>query len=135
MTAYTLPRCAAPAGDRRWPMYFIHGDSADTTAPYFTAFLPERHGYRWATHAEVTVPHIVLDAGPVAQLLYLADINPATATDIDAIEAVDHALIDYACDMARVSGEVNGDLADHPGTCVRWNLCITLAARLCGVTP
>jgi hypothetical protein len=134
VTAPTLPRCAAPAEPSRWPTYFV--SSADGHAAHVShvPFLPEHSTLRWATREEVAAEHIDLDLGPVAQLLYVSDIDPATADAVAAIEAIDHALTDYGCDMARVGGEVNGDLADHPGTCVRWDCCLILAARLLAVS-
>lgn len=116
-------------------MYFIRTDADDAAVLYYVPFLPERSSFRWATPDEVTADHIALDLGPVAQLLYVADIEPHGATDVAAIEAIDHALTDYGCDMARVGAEVEGDLADHPGSCARWSRCLTLAARLTGVKP
>lgn len=126
----TLPRCAAPCEPSRWPMYFVHADAAAEALMSHVPFLPEWSHFRWATEAEVTADHIALTLGPVTQLLYVSDVDPETADDVAAIEAIDHALTDYGCDMARVGGEVEGDFADHFGVRVRWNLCRALAARL-----
>lgn len=128
----TPPRCMTRS-EFGWPMYgaeLILGDVL-LSVP----FLPARLGAHWTSAERAGAGFVELTAGTWAQLLYLSSVDPEHIGDAEAIAAADRVLVNHMCDLAVCAGEVEGDLADHPGSCVRWNQCITLSARLCAVTP
>lgn len=128
----TPPRCMTRS-EFGWPMY-----SAELLMDTFllsVPFLPERLGAHWIGAEQAGPGFVPLTAGIWAQLVYLSGIDPEHATDAEAIGAADRVLLNHDCDLAACAAEVEGDLADRPGTCARWNRCITLASRLCAVRP
>lgn len=130
MTAITLPHVMTRS-EFGWPLY---GARLVLDSEIFISvpFLPDRLGARWESAAEAGAGCEELTAGTWAQLLYLASVDLECASDAEAIAAADRVLVNHMCDLAVCAGEVEGDLADHPGSCVRWNRCVALAARLVG---
>jgi len=130
MTALTLPRVMTRS-EFGWPLYgyrLLLDSEVFTSVP----FLPNRLGARWETADEAGAGCEELTAGIWAQLWYLSPIDPGRVSDAEAVEAADRVLMDRMCDLAVCAGEVEGDLADHPGSYARWSGCLKLAARLVG---
>lgn len=71
-----------------------------------------------------------------AEALFLANVEPLTLTDDEALTVIDRSLHQYGCDADVCAAEVWGEIADHPDCGYgRWNRCVTRAARLLEVAP
>lgn len=96
--------------------------------------LPNTAYYRWATDAEVEGDHITLSAGDVAELLFTSRVDPDALDDAAAAAIVDAELQRVGMDMRACCAEVGAELAEHWEDCRRFNRCVTVASRLCGVS-
>lgn len=66
-----------------------------------------------------------------AEGLFLANVEPLTLSDDDALTAINRSLAQFGCDADLCAAEVWGEIADHPDCGYgRWNRCVVRAARL-----